>query len=358
MQIIANLQFLRAVAAAMVVAHHLRDLVIAQYPFLQPVTVGAAGVDVFFVLSGVVITLSYMANPVPAGAFMLRRILRVVPLYWITLGAIGAALLVGLAPLGIVPDDATLTHMLQSLFFVPFERAHGAVMPLLGVGWTLNYEMFFYAVFALLLAGLPRFHPAMVAVAMATLVALGTLLPEPAAAAELFWNFYTHPLLLEFAAGVALAVWWRGRAPRPTDARWGAAFLAAGAFGLVMVAAPAGFAQLDQGRVVYFGLPAVMLVSGAMLLEGAGYRAGGPFWMLLGAASYAVYLSHPILLQVLGKALGPGLETAAKPVALTVVVIGFIVAHIAGVALHVWLEKPVTHLLSARLRRMGPARRI
>lgn len=342
MPVISNLQTLRGIAALMVILHHVREYFSADYPWISEIHLGAAGVDVFFVLSGVVISLSDRGDSAVPSQFLVRRIIRVVPMYWLALFVVGALLLLGMSPLGIAAQDATLGNMLRSMGFVPFERAHGVIMPLLGVGWTLNYEMFFYLVYAACIFLVPALRAVAVATVMLGLVMLGLVLAPQTPAGMV----YTNPILLEFVAGVLLAQLWRRLADQPVPAWLGFGLVGAGLVWFISAARPEAFDILIQTRVLLFGIPAVLVVSGAMMLEAAGWRSTNRFWLLLGAASYAAYLFHPIVLQVV--------EKAAHFAGLPVVVLAglsFVLSHVVGIAVHLWVEKPMTQSLGRLIRR-------
>lgn len=350
---IYNLHLLRAVAAAMVVVHHARDGLTPAFPDAGQVVVGAAGVDLFFVLSGVVITLAERERVGAPGAFALRRAIRVVPMYWLALAVVGLMLVAGFSPVGVQATDATITNMLRSMFFVPFERAHGAVMPLLGLGWTLNYEAFFYAIFASLMFVHPNQRPATLIAVMVTLVGLGTVLHPPGVA----WAFYTNPILLEFAAGVGLAhLWTRFRHPSQADVILGAGLLGVGVALLLWNANFEAFEQLMPARVLVFGVPATFCVAGAMLLERGGCFARGPLVMLLGAASFMLYLFHVIVLQCLDvvcRAIGIPLNTAEAVIGMAVA--GFLLSHLVAILIHLRIEIPLTALLRGAKPKRYPA---
>lgn len=351
MRTISNLQILRAVAAGMVVLHHVRDLVDHAYPWVKSIHVGAAGVDVFFVLSGVVISLAETGRSGAPGAFLMRRVIRVVPMYWIALFLIAIALTAGLSPVGVHPSDGNIENLLKSMFFVPFERWHGAVMPLLGVGWTLNYEMFFYVIFAVFIF-LPATGRATALVAVMCLLTLAGLLFRPSGVIA---AFYTNPILLEFAAGVVLAqLWVRESMKSRHDGIAGIALLVVGVALFVVMARPDGFEQLAPARVLFFGIPAVLCVAGAMLMERAGLRSENRLLLLLGAASYVLYLFHAFVLQFLEKALGAlSLHDLTGVPLLALVVIAVVLCHVIGVVIHKRVEMPVT----AALRRSSGQKR-
>ena len=350
MTLVSNLQALRGVAAAMVVAHHCKDFLAQSLPMAKDIHLGAAGVDIFFVLSGVVITLSASTTITPQD-FMLRRIVRVVPMYWLALVPIGLFLLVGLSPVGVTAQDGTIANYLKSMFFVPFERSHGAIMPLLGVGWTLNYEMFFYLVFAMSLI-LPVALRGMAIVGVIGGLVLAGIVFQPEQT-QLF--FYTNPILLEFVAGVILARWWMKTDGQTVHPLLGWGIVGAGAALFVIMARPEGFDQLAAHRVLIFGVPAMLVVLGALLLHRANVRAEGRFWELMGAASYAVYLFHPILLQILEKiALKLGLEQASVMEMTVLAVAAFVISQAVGTAIHLLIEIPITRKLGRALRQKRP----
>jgi exopolysaccharide production protein ExoZ len=101
-----------------------------------------AGVDLFFVVSRFIMVYASkdaFGKPSEAIDFLQRRIIRIVPLYRIATGAF--MLLI---------SHAIDKYVLLSMFFVPFDP-----FPIVRPGWTMNYEMAFYLLFAGLL-WLPR----------------------------------------------------------------------------------------------------------------------------------------------------------------------------------------------------------
>jgi len=346
---IDNIQTLRALAALLVVFVHLdvflRALGLA--PF------GHGGVDLFFVISGFIMVHTtgrapavrapaVRARPISPASFLVNRFTRIAPIYWlITLFVYGVALA---APSLLQATSTAPEQLAKSLFFIPFQKANGLVQPTLFVGWTLNYEMFFYALFAVGLAFPKRpVGAALVAAFMVALVAFGSVVrPESVLGA-----FYTRPIILEFVAGMALGAIGAGVC---VPVRWKRGLLlGACALGLAAVAfVPLLFPGLS--RLVTQGVPAVAVVAGAIVLHQSGVRVGGRWLLLLGDASYALYLTHPFVTQAAqkaGKLLGLTPLLAASLIPVTLVLVCLV-----GVVTHLVVERPLTRLAKGLLERL------
>src|SRR5262249_27030727 len=142
-----NLHLLRAVAALSVVYYHTTS----EAGLNLPPAVGSHAVDLFFVISGFIIARTALDSP---KQFLLRRIVRIVPLYWTaTLAVFWLALFTPHILHSTRPD---YRQLLCSLLFIPYETPEAGTLPTLILGWSLNYEMYFYVVFAIALAVVPR----------------------------------------------------------------------------------------------------------------------------------------------------------------------------------------------------------
>ena len=143
-----NIQGLRALAAILVVGCHFHDFA-DRYGFRSEalITIGAWGVDLFFVISGfIMITVNWnkFSEPNASKAFLIRRIVRIFPPYWlVTLFIVGAIII---SPKLFHTWAANISNLLPSLLLFPSDEK-----PILYVGWTLIFEMYFYYVFAILL---------------------------------------------------------------------------------------------------------------------------------------------------------------------------------------------------------------
>jgi exopolysaccharide production protein ExoZ len=275
--VVFPIQYLRALAAFMVVWHHSREQLINLKVYF-PGVFGPSGVDLFFVISGFIMVVTTSRKHVSAPDFLLRRVIRVVPLYWIL--TLSVVVLAMVAPQLLKSTDISSSHVVQSLLFIPhLSPSHlGTTWPVLVPGWTLNYEMFFYVLFASILFLNSRYRFACLATLMGGLVLTGCVFGEfssPVVAT------YTNPLLIEFLLGVALGRLWR--AGNVIRSVWGAAaFLFIGFALLVWRDAPlAPLAQI---------LGSGFVVAAALCPKLSGLRSRS--LLILGNASYSIYLTH------------------------------------------------------------------
>ncbi|MFJ4110296.1 acyltransferase family protein [Pseudomonas sp. NPDC089758] len=276
-----SLQALRAFAAWVVVCHHFMQIFFdfhATGPVGQLLTArGAVGVDIFFVISGLVIYLSTRDKPVEPRQFLLNRALRIVPAYWFY------TLLMALVLLAFsqwMPHQAfTWHHLLLSLLFIPAENPGGyGLYPTLNVGWTLNFEMFFYLLFGL--AFLVRKRHQLLLVTAALL-----LVSEVLGRVGVLSRFYNNGIIYEFLFGIGIGVLYRRGLVR--EALW----LPLALLGVAVYA----IYHLDASlRLLHWGLPSALIVLAFVALEP--YFQGNRVLKALGDCSYSVYLIHVLVL--------------------------------------------------------------
>lgn len=292
-----GLQILRFFAAFAVLLEHVMHEALGfgiadrTLAVLEPYDFGV-GVDVFFVISGFImyyISADAFGRPGAQARFLPRRIIRLVPLYWLfTLAMLAAMLLV---PGQLAHTVLDPLHILASFLFVPWLDSTGLPHPLLGLGWTLNYEMYFYVLFSFALL-LPRRAGL---AALAGLFAGLALLHALTAPTQVQLAFWSDPIILEFIFGIGLAVLvTRGmRLPR----RMPMSLIGLGAIGLLF--APSLGLAGPFARLLESGVPAALLVAGTVFAAApAPSRLTG--WLVLGGdASFALYLSHPFSINLL-----------------------------------------------------------
>jgi exopolysaccharide production protein ExoZ len=243
---------------------------------------------------------------------------------------------------GLFPNlRLTTWHVFASLAFIPAHSpSNGEVWPVLVQGWTLNYEIFFYALFAAALFLPAARRLAFLGAAFLGLVAAGWLLaPETPMLAT-----WTDPLLLEFLLGIGLGkAWQHGMLPSPEA---GIALIAIAIIGFAFVGITyVGFTPFVLGPL------AAALVAGVLTFERrTGIPRFGPA-SYFGDSSYSIYLWHAMAISVIAK-LGSMLSLPGPVVFGAAVLSGAAV----GAAAHEILEKPITAFLKGRRRRRVGAR--
>lgn len=282
-----GIQALRFFAAMLVVATHAtlmldeRHLNSGHEYWWQQ---GMWGVDVFFVISGFVMATSVRGLIASSNGwliFLIKRIIRIVPMYWL---ATTAKIAIALAlPSIMLRQEISFLHVFQSYFFIPIDDR----LPILPVGWTLNYEMFFYVVFsiALFFGRPPIKFCALVLGACAMLGFVPGLVPS------LIAGFF-NPIILEFIMGAVLAQnLWRLKA-----LGWLGIPLIAIAACLVFFAEPAN----NKLRVIFWGIPAMLMVLGVLLIEPFVKGRIPKILLSLGDSSYSLYLVHTFVVPAVG----------------------------------------------------------
>ncbi|AZO18969.1 acyltransferase [Mesorhizobium sp. M2A.F.Ca.ET.043.05.1.1] len=292
------MQYLRGFAACAVVCFHVSE------QFGGPFDVGAAGVDVFFVISGFIMWVTTAGRPTNPWRFMGRRITRIVPLYWIV--TLLTAMGILMKPQFFYDHFFSVANFVGSLFFLPVLQ-EDALHPIVVQGWTLCYEMMFYLVFTLVLFLGERWRFGVLVGALAAIVALHFVLPAGYARA------FTDPVVIEFAAGVVVGRLWLQGARLPLGAG-----LAMPGAGILLLAAGQWF-DAHLPRALLWGLPAALIVAGAVFAERARPFKPDALPTFLGDASYSIYLWH-IVVGVLatGVVLRIGIPAALQPVTIIV----------------------------------------
>lgn len=341
-----GIQVLRALAALMVAVHHvqsdagfLAERAGTQFSAsnLLPWT---AGVDLFFVISGFIMvhaSAGLFGQTGGARLFLARRIARIVPLYWATTTLFLLTLAASPALINSAAPGAG--QIAASYLFWPLPNAAGALQPVYSLGWTLNYEMLFYALF-----GAALLLPARLVVPATTLALTGLVAAQAAIPLPLPFGFWGQPIVLEFAGGMAIALL-RDRGFR-LDGRLRLLLVAAGV--AILIAATGNeWAQTPWGSLAYRGPAALLLVTAAAC--GRGQSAPSALvrqLARLGDASYALYLIHPFAMRAMRELflrIAPGATGLFIATAL-------LAAVISALAVYRWFEKPMTKLFRRLLR--------
>jgi len=330
-----NIQFLRFAAAMLVVLYHSATRLpvndsIFQFIFSTGESLGFAGVDIFFVISGFIMAFTSSGNAGLTDSldFARRRLARIFSGYWPFF--VLAVVIFGYFR----ADHFADSNLLKSFFLWPQSLNH----VLLEITWTLSYELYFYLLFSILILitnPRNRFHFILLAFALLLVFNLYRHFVAHSFSPDniyylTFWSqFLTSPFLLEFFSG-ALVARWLAQHPEGPALSWllaGSALFLAG--GWINESVYSGL--IEQGfhvvpRVFIYGIPACMLLTGLVRLEwlkeaqsaaisedysgaqgneqktavrrAVGMRAPARFSAIAGGASYAIYLSHILILTL------------------------------------------------------------
>jgi exopolysaccharide production protein ExoZ len=277
-----SIQYLRAFAALSVLVTHVLQWPLNELNFTFLKT-GRLGVEVFFVISGFIMTVIAGDGAFRPERFLGRRALRIVPAYWAATFLVAALALA--MPSLFRTTVPTIEGLIKSLLFIPSQDPKA---PLLLLGWTLDYEAFFYVIFASLFFLGSGLRTLTLCGLFAALVAIGLRLQNPSATEA----FYTSMSLIGFCSGTLVAQIYRHRwlAPgsRLTGILMGAVLIMLVAF----YAMPWDDDNTTLSMHLVMTLTAVSIVLLGLRVEIAGQLPRMPALKYLGDASYSLYLFH------------------------------------------------------------------
>lgn len=331
------IQVLRLIAAVAVVAFHAWG--VAPNGFKVPegaisfvLAHGGHGVDLFFVISGFIISYASRRTTLTPGEFLRRRVERIVPLYFLVTFTV-VILAVTLPETFGTEGWYTPRHILKSLAFIAFTDGE---MPVVYLGWSLEYEMYFYLAVALLMT-LSREVWRDIVMIFSALAIVGRIPGIETALGN--YAFFVDPMILEFVLGViAASLFVERRVNWPMCVAAGCAIVA------MLATDPAS-------RVIVFGIPSACLVTAAAF---ASRKRLAPLWpelslARLGDASYSIYLAQVQTVSLAAELIA-SLVPAVPPLALIAITSGIVVA--LGLLLNIVAERPLLSLC----RRIGQRR--
>ncbi len=347
-----GIQILRGIAAVLVLFHHqlvaIRDLSIPGGSQFAILSRGAFGVDIFFPVSGFVMFLtasSALRRPDAACAaedFARRRLIRIAPLYWFFTTL--RLLVVRLTTHGRLLAHLSLWYIAASYLFLPCYNPQGKPLPVLPAGWTLSYEMLFYAVVTFcILRRKPLIGWCALIIGALSLISL--IIPRT-------WGGLTwlaSPIELEFLGGLLLAqLCLRRVLLRPV-----AAVIAIVAAALWVALAP-WEAEESVLRALLWGVPGCLLVWAFTSIEAVVDLSRRKFLLLLGDASYSLYLLHLFIVPFTARALAQ-LRLQGTLALAAAQVVGAAMTVALSIVVHIRVETPLMSLLSRiRWRQLSP----
>jgi peptidoglycan/LPS O-acetylase OafA/YrhL len=342
-----GLQILRAVAALLVVYAHAIDLVEAhripkQISFYYLENFGACGVDIFFAISGFILSTVILRTkpetPNKAFDFIMRRFIRIVPIYWIiSLYYVGS---------GVKRHNLALGRLVNSYLLFP-SLHYPMHEPFIPLGWTLIFEMFFYYVLAFNLLFGKRAVIQRAILSILLLIGIGAI----AGFHRPILILIANPINIEFVFGCCIALIYWKIGSRPALGTF-LLFLGGLALGMTIIfgygdAADSAFTlngQLSWYRVARWGLAAAILTAGFVFRSIEVRSVFGRLGVYLGDASYSIYLASSLTLLNYDHLYR---FVAAVPPDLNIFLAMFTVA-VIGCATYSFVERPITQSITRR----------
>ncbi len=278
---IPGVQYLRGVAALMVVLFHSSPMV-RNFIGMTTLAWGEFGVDIFFNISGFVMMHSVITaeKSTSSIAFIKNRLIRIGPMYWLMTSLMTCILII--KPTAFNSAVLSMDHYALSMLFIPHFHPgiEGAVLPMLVPGWTLSYEMYFYIVFsaALLLPHFFLFGWVLGVLAVVNIIARSGFIEQSATS-----MFLGNSIVYEFTCGMFIALLSRRGIYIP---KWFAVIALPLASSLII------FASSADNRFVTVGLSATIILYSTLSFVVPTKKVVLSFFRLLGDSSYSLYLSH------------------------------------------------------------------
>ncbi len=309
---IESLQLLRFIAAILVVSVHL------DFEF------GHIGVDIFFVLSGFII--SYVTSK-KTKAFFINRLIRIIPIYWFITILFAFTLL-------ILPDVFELSefnfiYLLKSLFFIPFNNLETGHYPLVIYGWTLNYEIFFYFIFSLAILLNKKYVIQSFFIIFLLIYFCNLYLNN------FISKVYSNPIIFEFAFGVIIFIFYKNY--KKIDFFKFRVFII---YFILIIFVIYLYKEFNKFRLVAYGIPSVIILLIFLSINKFNFPKK---IVLLGDSSYCLYLIHPYIFQFSRKFFSSFYISAE--ILNIILLFNVILCVIISIYLHKYFELPIQNYL-------------
>ncbi len=248
---------------------------------------GIWGVDIFFVISGFIMMYVTENNE---KFFLLKRIFRIVPLYWIlTLGVFALAIFV---PDVLNNTTANIVHLIKSLFFIPFDKNGTGHFPILFLGWTLNFEVIFYFLFSLSLVFFKENRMIACSIFIIIFLVFNKIFSEK----NFVFETYANDIFIEFIFGMILFTIWK-KYKNKISTNLSNHFICLA----ILLVSIFILNYYNFSRSVSYGLPSLILA--VYFLFFLNHLKFPKILVSLGDASYCIYLLHPYVIQFFYKIL-------------------------------------------------------
>ncbi len=322
-----SIQLLRAAAAISVIFNHMA--------FIGK---GAFGVDIFFCISGFI--MMYVTET-DTDYFFVKRLIRLAPLYYF----MTAVTYIGVTAAPQLFDKTTADPLmlLKSIFFIPYTIGD-TIQPIVRVGWTLNYEMFFYLIIWVSLKISKKYRGIIASLIIFVLVIAGSFYEG----GNVIVRFFTDSIMTEFIYGILAYEIHRYAAAHyenmDISVRLPVFLLAVCSYALLWVV------DYDKVfsyscRAVIYGVPAFIIFNGIFV---AGYGAKIPrVFVWLGDISYSMYLIHYFIVRLYNRYLCP--DGICDGTALIGAVFAVFVTVCAGAVSYALFEKKLNTYLRKKI---------
>lgn len=304
---INSLQILRALAASMVVFFHTVDQVSRIIPKnesffisnLQFFSLGAAGVDLFFCISGFIMIYTHgddFFKPNASFYFIRRRVLRIVPIYWL-LTTLALFIMIVAPQFSYHKRSINWLWIITSYIFIPWYNESGNGFPILGLGWTLNYEMYFYICFSILLFFRKKYFIPIISsfFFISILVGFFANFNHP------YLRMITSPMLIEFLLGCLIGLVFKKNIVISNKS--GIVILIVSLTIFLNSYLIPNVGVIGLMRIFCWGIPAALLLLTILLTPGIKYDRWPDILRKLGDASYSIYLTQvfsiPLIVKIL-----------------------------------------------------------
>lgn len=334
-----SIQGLRFFAAFLVVTTHITNFIderingqVGDYW-----RTGLSGVDIFFVISGFIMAYTTKVDGKHDWVdFLMRRITRIVPLYWIA--TLLKVMLVMIFPQEALHSANNTAHIIASFAFIPWTNMDHEYLPVIPAGWTLNYEMFYYVLFtvALFMKIKPLIFCGLV---FFVLTIVGNIFSISGSL-----GYYSDSIVFEFIYGMLIAFLIR-RNPHGYDAYMGGALILLGS-AVIFLVSPTNW--VEGHRSLIWGGAGSALVSGALFIERHGINFVPQWVVRLGDASYSLYLFHAMII--------PGIILVCLKLGIKQYAVIFVLAMFASLSgsylIYMFVEKPLTEWFKVKRREL------
>jgi len=345
-----SLQAGRAFAALIVVLYHLGKAIAADKyygieGFSIPFSFGDSGVEFFFVLSGFIILSAHRGDifkPHKLKQYIMKRLIRIYPTYWMIFIPIFILAISSIELRDSVPHDFSI--IMKSLLLIPQDKnvVGGTGAPVLGVAWTLQYEIIFYFLFSMLI--LNKWLSIGVGVAVLVLGVYASYI-EDITESYLF-EFLTKDYMLLFVMGMIASI---AHKKNNISIKQSYCYIYSGAIFFILISLDKVM-QLNfliDWKILLYGFSSGLMIYGFVNAEDNGNAIGSHKWLqVLGDSSYALYLMHYPLISILCKfSLLLGMNEFGYLGAAVVYIIILCLCLVSAVVFHLYAEKPIIKYL-------------